>query len=401
MSESLLVKSYSIPHTLDLSEFINDYMRLLNDVLNNLWEAIEWKRRGKRLVPFIKKDKTFRKGIRDKHILKWIYSKHYVDSAIKQAYSMLNSWRKRYLKGRANKEKPLLKRKFVRVKETLYSYRDGKIRISKRANEEYIEFNLTKAWFWERINQLDIGELILKENQLIITVRKKQTPRIERPVAWDTNLFSLDGYDGENDVQVDLRKLHTIHRVYELKRKRIQELPEKSKKKLFHKYRCKEKNRVNDLLHKMSKRLASRTNIFEDLSNFKERVARTKSKRMNRQNSKHNYIMLQKYTEYKSAWNGYSTIYVKPYNTSKTCSRCGFVNKDLKGAEIFECPNCGFTIDRQKNAARNIWNQFLRMWGQGFAPKGAKPNEKLPMNPEGDEGDEAQGLSVGSIRINT
>ncbi|GBC75710.1 hypothetical protein HRbin06_01030 [archaeon HR06] len=37
------------------------------------------------------------------------------------------------------------------------------------------------------------------------------------------------------------------------------------------------------------------------------------------------------------------------------------------------------------------------MWGQGFAPKGAKPHEMLPMNPEGDEGDEAQGLSVGSI----
>ncbi|MBS7611172.1 transposase [Candidatus Bathyarchaeota archaeon] len=96
---------------------------------------------------------------------------------------------------------------------------------------------------------------------------------------------------------------------------------------------------------------------------------------MNRQNSKHNYITLQKYVEYKPAWNGYPTIYVKAKGTSKTCSRCEYHNKDLKGAGVFKCPKCGFVLDRQKNAARNIWNVFLRMWGSGLTPKGAKPDE--------------------------
>jgi len=50
---------------------------------------------------------------------------------------------------------------------------------------------------------------------------------------------------------------------------------------------------------------------------------------------------------------------------------------------------CGLKIDRQKNVSRNIWNKFLRMWGHGFAPKGAKLNDTLPMNPEGDKGGEA------------
>ncbi|MBS7634689.1 hypothetical protein KEJ34_04235 [Candidatus Bathyarchaeota archaeon] len=49
----------------------------------------------------------------------------------------------------------------------------------------------------------------------------------------------------------------------------------------------------------------------------------------------------------------------------------------------------------------NIWKTFLRMWGAGFTPKGAKLNDVLPMNPEGDESDEAQGLSIGSIHIHT
>ena len=94
MQKSLLVKAYSIQHGLNLNDFINDYMIFLNNILNDLWQTIEWKKKGKRLIPLIRKDKFFRKEIRDKYIIKWIYSKHYIDSAIKQAYSIINSWRK-------------------------------------------------------------------------------------------------------------------------------------------------------------------------------------------------------------------------------------------------------------------------------------------------------------------
>jgi len=76
-----------------------------------------------------------------------------------------------------------------------------------------------------------------------------------------------------------------------------------------------------------------------------------------------------------------------------------YVNKDLGGAGIFECQKCGLRIGRQKNASRNMWSIFLNMWGQGFTPKGV--HDMLPMNPEGDEGNEAQELSIGSIRIHT
>jgi putative transposase len=401
MSENLLVKAYSIQHNLDVNEFIDGYMTFLNNILNDLWQTIEWKKKGKRLIPLIRKDKFFRKEIRDKYIIKWIYSKHYIDSAIKQAYSIINSWRKRYLKGKARRDKPTLKRKFVRIKETLYNYRNGIIKISIKPFQENISIDLKNAWFWNRIKGLDLGELILKEDKIIITVRKKVKLKIENPVAWDINLLTIDGYDEEKDYKIDLKNIYTIHRIYELKRKKIQKLPEKTKKGLLKKYSSREKNRINDILHKISKQLSNRTNIFEDLKSFKERVARTKSRSMNRQNAKHDYIKLQKYIEYKSEWNGYLTIYVKSKLTSKTCSKCGYINKDLKGARIFICPACGLRMDRQKNASRNIWNRFLNMWGQGFAPKGAKLYEMLPMNPEGDESNETQGLSVYSIRIHT
>ncbi|MEM1944252.1 MAG: zinc ribbon domain-containing protein [Nitrososphaerota archaeon] len=54
--------------------------------------------------------------------------------------------------------------------------------------------------------------------------------------------------------------------------------------------------------------------------------------------------MLQKYVEYKSAWNGYATVYTRAKGTSKTCSRCGYYNKDLRGAGIFKCPNWAASV---------------------------------------------------------
>ena len=43
------------------------------------------------------------------------------------------------------------------------------------------------------------------------------------------------------------------------------------------------------------------------------------------------------------------------YPSSKTCSCCGFIKKDLKLNErIYKCPECGLVIDRDFNAALNL-----------------------------------------------
>lgn len=45
------------------------------------------------------------------------------------------------------------------------------------------------------------------------------------------------------------------------------------------------------------------------------------------------------------------------YPSSKTCSCCGFIHKNLKLKDrIYICPECGFEIDRDLNAAINLMN---------------------------------------------
>jgi putative transposase len=60
--------------------------------------------------------------------------------------------------------------------------------------------------------------------------------------------------------------------------------------------------------------------------------------------------------EYKCEWYGSKLIVVNRfYPSSKTCSNCGFIHKELTLKErTFVCPNCDFSLDRDLNAAINL-----------------------------------------------
>ena len=59
---------------------------------------------------------------------------------------------------------------------------------------------------------------------------------------------------------------------------------------------------------------------------------------------------------YKAAWYGCRVIVANRWeSTSKTCSTCGWVDDDLRLADrTFHCAQCGQTLDRDLNAARNL-----------------------------------------------
>lgn len=60
--------------------------------------------------------------------------------------------------------------------------------------------------------------------------------------------------------------------------------------------------------------------------------------------------------EYKSKFNGIEFVKAdRFYPSSKTCSSCGEIKKDLKLKDrVFNCPSCNIKIDRDKNASINL-----------------------------------------------
>ena len=68
---------------------------------------------------------------------------------------------------------------------------------------------------------------------------------------------------------------------------------------------------------------------------------------------------------YKAQWCGTRIVEADQwYPSSKTCSACGVVNKDLGREPRWSCPNCGVIHDRNENAARNLRKLALLAVGE-------------------------------------
>lgn len=60
---------------------------------------------------------------------------------------------------------------------------------------------------------------------------------------------------------------------------------------------------------------------------------------------------------------------VSPYNTSVTCSSCGYVDRRNRDREMFLCQRCSYADNADINAAKNILSRFLTgLYGVGCKP---------------------------------
>lgn len=81
-----------------------------------------------------------------------------------------------------------------------------------------------------------------------------------------------------------------------------------------------------------------------------------KNRRLSRSVSDASMSELHRQLEYKAQWAGVQVLKANPwFPSSKTCSACGTVLRTLTlGQRTYRCPDCGFVIDRDLNAARNL-----------------------------------------------
>ena len=146
--------------------------------------------------------------------------------------------------------------------------------------------------------------------------------------------------------------------------------------RICQKYGSKQREKVQQILHHASKMIVQQAKdrqygiVMEKLTGIRKLY-----RQGNGQGSKYrfrlnswSYAELQRQIEYKARWEGLPAIYVNPIGTSARCSICGSrmmripeENRKLK------CASCGFTVDRDVNAARNILARALRFGAVGPA----------------------------------
>lgn len=83
-----------------------------------------------------------------------------------------------------------------------------------------------------------------------------------------------------------------------------------------------------------------------------------KDKRLSEEIQEQCFYKFREYLTYKCEEKGIELVVAdKYYPSSKTCSCCGNIKKTLKLSDrIYICDKCGFTIDRDLNAAINLMN---------------------------------------------
>ena len=390
-----IVLTYRMTHDWDVRELLTEYQRILQRAIDEIWENTTWKEKkiqhrypignGKhkyyettRLIPYFPKSNGFKRELRNELLKNWPFAKHYVDSAIKTAYSILESWRQNYLRGRRKRRKPVVKRKFVRVKTTLMKVEGSKIRVTVKPREEYLELDYSNEWFYERIKGWKVGELIIREKDVYLTFSKEVefTGRIK--IGIDSNLMSLDVYHPERGwIRVDLSELHRIAETYDGIIDKLKSIQRKAPKRigmLLKKYYTRRKNRIEDFLNKLAVQLSREFPdahfIFEDLNKFN--MFNGNGRKFNRKLSRSTWSKIVQKLSYRVP-----VEFVNPAHTSSTCPKCGSRLESRNG--LVECSNCGFKADRQFVGAFNV---FVR--GLGVALSGGEARDLLPDEPGGE-----------------
>ena len=131
----------------------------------------------------------------------------------------------------------------------------------------------------------------------------------------------------------------------------------RSAKRCLQRISGKERRRVRENNHKVSKEIVSQASnhgvkliVLENLTNIRKRIRG--NKRMRSRLHRWPWAELQEFIEYKAQGRGIEVTYENPAYTSQTCSQCGCLGE--KNRHRFCCTSCGSRQHSDRNAAVNL-----------------------------------------------
>ncbi|HLB68949.1 MAG TPA: RNA-guided endonuclease TnpB family protein [Thermoplasmata archaeon] len=299
--------------------------------------------------------------------------KQYIPSAFEVALAVLKAHRRRLKRGNRTSV-PYMRRLMLKAENQSYQLdrETGRLRIPIRGTEG-VQLRLSLSeWHRSFLNDPSwgLGSLTVVPGKIILVVRREapKTYEPEGAIALDTNEDSMDGVVASNEGLVPtilpfggVRRIQETHfrRRRRLARKKAQD--RRVMRSLLHREGRRERSRVRQRLHRLSKRLVQFANdrraaiVLEDLTLH---GAGGRSRRMNRRLSSWPRREIHRQIEYKAALAGVPVIKVNPQWTSKTCPVCGARRRDRVGKD-FVCETCDWEMDRQINAGLNILKTAL------------------------------------------
>ncbi len=257
--------------------------------------------------------------------------------------------------------------KFRCHRELPNDYKMNAITISKENNKYYVSFSITYNKTVSLISKdnldikkavgidLNINDIALSDNTLIKTHSKDISK-----IKYDKKFLRLQKKQSRRVLKAKKIKVK-LGSNFKKTQNKLNKIYEKSKNKKLDKY------------NKITSELANRFDLIvvEDLNN-KNMTRRAKLKNVKQKSGLNKSILntsfyqLIQQLNYKTMLNGKLFVKVPPQYTSKTCSKCGTINNNLKLSDrVFVCPTCEHTEHRDIQSSHNILRLGLESFGLG------------------------------------
>ena len=285
---------------------------------------------------------------------------HYVLSACEVAYSAYSNKKRR--------STPHFSKPFLKLDNQTYKLNYLILRIPI-APRRYVYLTLDGSAFHRSFlsnPNLKLGSAIVTESKVVIAfskeavmIERKGTMGLdvnERNVTWSDSL-------GESKVE-DTSVICEVKELYSEIRARIIRRTRKDRKiliRLLNKYGKRRKNRVNQRIHKISRRIVEHAKkhdldiVMEDLTGIRKRYSKGNGQGGSFRGRMHSWSFheIQRQVEYKARWEGIRVTFVDPRGTSRNCPECGSLVAPLQERKLF-CSVCDKIWDRDVLASLNI-----------------------------------------------
>lgn len=294
-----------------------------------------------------------------KQLSRYDVASYYKLCAISAATGILRNHRK------AKRKNPYAKEPYARRLRltTCYGFkvRDGELSLPIRA-KEHVRISLNQH-VQATVNGFTLRSVTLTDDRLSLAYANEvQQLQPLGLIGIDRNLDNITVAATDGAVQQhDLSEATRVKAVYRDVASHLKRNDLRIRRRVSRKYGRKQREKVQQLLHHTSKLIVAEAKakrygiVMEKLTGIRRLY-----RRGNWQGRGHrgcmnswSYGELQRQIEYKARWEGLPVIYVNPHGTSSWCSICGERMKPEEN-RMLRCSSCGYMVDRDANAARNI-----------------------------------------------
>ncbi len=221
-----------------------------------------------------------------------------------------------------------------------------------RLNFPFKRYKYLDTWRGEYTN----AQLIVRKNKVVLNVQVR-LPDV--PLKVTGRVLGVDR--GVLNIAVcsdntffDSKRLRAVKGRYRYLRRRLQHVGTRSAHRKLQRLSGRERRFVLNSNHCISKAIVNKP--FDVFALEKLRISREKKngRRFNRLLGSWSPDELHRFITYKAEAEGRVCVEVNPRHTSQRCSRCGFVHRWNRHGLRFRCGNCGFELNADLNASRNI-----------------------------------------------